>query len=86
LAIGDREDDAVFTLIIGGVAHGMLAQVLACGLLLALLFMNLVGLTSGAFAATARAAVLNSSGLFAAQCRREFLHHGFGPYLTGMLP
>jgi hypothetical protein len=76
----------VFTLIIGGVADGMLAHVLACGLLLALLFMNLVGLTSGAFAATGRSAVLNTSGLFAAQCRREFLHHRFGPYLTGMSP
>jgi hypothetical protein len=86
LAIGDGEDDAVFTLIIGGVAYGMSAHVWACGLLLALLFMKLVDLTLGAFTATRRAAVLNSSGLFAAQCRREFLHHGFGPYLTGMLP
>jgi hypothetical protein len=85
LAIGDREDDAVFTLIMGGVAHGMLAHVSACGLLLAL-FMNLAGLTSGAFTATRRSAVLNTSGLFAAQCRRKFLHHRLGFYLPGMSP
>jgi hypothetical protein len=73
----------VFTLIIGGVAYGTLAHVLACRLLLALLFMNLVGLTSGTFAPTGRSAVLNSVALFAAQCRREFLHRRFGPYPTG---
>jgi hypothetical protein len=76
----------VFALIIGGVAYGMLAHALACGLLLALLFMNLAGLTSGAFAAAGRSAVMNSFGLFAAQCRREFLHRRFGPYPTGALP
>jgi hypothetical protein len=76
----------VFSLIIGGVAYGMLAHALACGLLLALLFMNLAGLTSGAFAATGRSAVLNSFASFAAQCRREFIHRRFGPYPTGALP
>jgi hypothetical protein len=76
----------VFTLIIAGVAYGMLAHVLACGLLLALLVVKLAGLTSGSFAATGRSAVLNSFGLFVAQCRREFLHRRFGPYPTGALP
>jgi hypothetical protein len=76
----------VFTLIIGGVAYGTLAHVLACGSLLALLFLNLADLTSGAFAATGRSAVLNSVALFAAQCRRDLLHRRFGPYPTGALP
>ena len=76
----------MFTLIIGGVAYGMSAHVWACGVLLALLFMNLVDLTLGAFTATRRSPFLSRSGLLAAQCRRESLHHRFGPYLTGMTP
>jgi hypothetical protein len=68
----------VFALIIGGVAYGMSAHVSACGLLLALPFMNLVDLTLGAFTAASRSAFLSRYGLFAAQCRRESLHHRVG--------
>jgi hypothetical protein len=76
----------VFTLIIGGVAYGMLAHVLAWGLLLALLLMKLVSLTSGASASTGRSTLLSSFGLFAAQSPRAFLHRRFALYPTGTLP
>ena len=76
----------MFALIIGGVACGMLAHVLTCGLSLALLSVKLAGLTSDAFAATGCSAVLNSCGVLAARCHREFLHRRSGPYPTGALP
>jgi hypothetical protein len=76
----------VFTLITGGVACGTSAHLLARGGSLALLFMKLVGLSSGAFTETGCFAILNSFGSFAAQCRRAFLHRRSGPYPTGALP
>jgi hypothetical protein len=76
----------VFALIMGGVAHGTLADVLACGFPLALLLIKLVGLTSGVSASTGRSTLLSSFGLFAARSPRAFLHRRVALNPTGVLP